>query len=243
MGFTGALIGATVGWWLGGPVGLIIGGMIGAASNSSTSIKKIFTEEDPSRQSRGGFYASLLVLMASVMKADGKVVHAELEYVKKYLVQALGPTKASESLVMLRDILKKDIPTIEVCMQIRVNLDYSSRLQLLHLLFGIGMADGRLDQKEINMIFSIASQLGISHNDIISLQNTYFDSLDSAYKILEVNSTATNDEVKKAYRKMALRYHPDKVQHLGPEFQKTANEKFQKVNEAYERIKKDRGFN
>ena len=65
---------------------------------------------------------------------------------------------------------------------------------------------------------------------------------DSSYKILEVEKTATNDEVKKAYRKMAVKYHPDKVHHLGPEYQKDAQEKFKKINEAYERVKKERGM-
>ncbi|MBN2167468.1 MAG: TerB family tellurite resistance protein [Marinilabiliaceae bacterium] len=243
MGIAGVLIGVTVGWWLGGPIGMVIGGLIGAASESSGAIKNILTDNDSSRQSRNGFYASLLVLMAAVMKADGRVRQSELEYVKKYLVRALGIQQASESLIMLRDILKNDIPIQDVCMQIRINLDYSSRLELLHLLYGIGMSDGHLDVSESKQIYFIASQLGISANDILSIQNTYYNTIESAYKILEISEDASNDDIKKAYRKMALRYHPDKVEHLGDEFKKSANEKFQKVNEAYEKIKKNRGFN
>jgi DnaJ like chaperone protein len=64
----------------------------------------------------------------------------------------------------------------------------------------------------------------------------------SAYKILEVDPSVTNDELKKAYRKMAMKYHPDKVSHLGEDFRKTADEKFKKVNEAYEKIKKERNI-
>jgi DnaJ like chaperone protein len=59
---------------------------------------------------------------------------------------------------------------------------------------------------------------------------------------LEIDSSATDDEVKKAYRKQAMKHHPDKVSHLGEEIRKAAEEKFQKLNEAYERIKSARGI-
>jgi DnaJ like chaperone protein len=62
------------------------------------------------------------------------------------------------------------------------------------------------------------------------------------YKILEVTPDASDSEVKKAYRKMAMKYHPDKVSHLGQDVKKQAEEKFRKVQEAYENIKKARGF-
>lgn len=241
MGFKGSLLGATVGWWMGGPVGAIIGLVVGHVAEES-SVSKMLTQEDNTRQARGGFVASMLILMAAVMRADGKVVQAELEYVKAYLVRNLGHEKAAEALIMLRDILKQQIPLQEVCLQIRVNLDYSSRLELIHFLMGLAMADGRLDVTELNVIRQIALNLGISESDIRSLGSMYKDDLESAYQVLEVSASASDDEIKKAYRQMAVRFHPDKVEHLGEEFKKSANEKFQKVNDAYEKIKKERGF-
>jgi DnaJ like chaperone protein len=65
---------------------------------------------------------------------------------------------------------------------------------------------------------------------------------DSAYKILEIEPNATNEEVKKAYKKMAVKYHPDKVSHLGEDVRKAAEEKFQNLNAAYNEIKKQRGI-
>jgi DnaJ like chaperone protein len=242
MGFLGSLLGASVGWWLGGPLGVVIGLIIGHVAEESSSAKVIINDQDSSRQARGGFMASLLVLMAAVMKADGKVVQSELEYVKSYLIRSLGPEKAAEALLMLRDILKQPIPLKEICLQIRVNLDYSSRLELLHFLFGLGMADGHLGKDEQTVIINIAQDLGISASDISSIQNMFFNDVEAAYKVLEIESTASDDEIKKAYRNMAVRFHPDKVEHLGEEFKKSANEKFQKVNEAFEKIKKSRGM-
>jgi len=242
MGIFGSLLGATVGWWAAGPIGVIIGLILGHVAEESASVKAMLNEDDPSRQARGGFMASLLVLMAAVMKADGKVVHSELEYVKRYLIRNLGQEKAAEALVLLRDILKQPIPLQEICLQIRVNLDYSSRLELLHFLVGLGMADGEMSKSELAVINQIAYELGISANDISSIQNMFSNDIEAAYKVLEIEPSASDDEVKKAYRNMAVRFHPDKVEHLGEEFKKSANEKFQKVNEAFEKIKKTRGM-
>lgn len=242
MGLIGSLIGATVGWWLAGPLGVIVGIIIGHVAQESASVNIIKGSDDDSRQSLGGFMASLLVLMGAVMKADGKVVYSELEYVKKYLIRTLGAEKAQEALLILRDILKQDIPVRDICMQIRVNLDYASRLELLHLLVGLGMADGHMSREELLLIRQIAHDMGISDSDMASLQNMHASDLDAAYKVLEIDNKATDDEVKKAYRALAVRFHPDKVEHLGDDFKKSANEKFQKVNEAFEKVKKARGI-
>jgi len=65
---------------------------------------------------------------------------------------------------------------------------------------------------------------------------------DWAYDVLEIPATATDEQVKKAYRKMAVKYHPDKVSYLGEEIQLAANEKFKKVNQAYQLISKERSI-
>lgn len=238
MGLFGSLAGASIGWFTLGPVGAIIGLIVGHVAEESSSR----TQQGINTTARDGFIASLLVLMAAVMKADGKVVRSELSFVKTYLIRTFGEQKAGEALLMLREILNKDIPVKEVCAQIRANVDYSSRLELLHLLFEVAKSDGNIPQAELNVLHDIAQHLGLSATDYTSILNMYIESTESAYKILEITTEATDDEVKKAYRKMAIKYHPDKVSHLGEEFQKTAGEKFRKVNEAYEKIKKSRGL-
>ena len=234
-----SLLGAGLGWWFLGPVGAVLGFVVGTiADNLSTE-----EGERPQGNPRDGFVASLMVLIAAVMKADGKVVKAELDFVRNYLKRSFGEQKSAEALLMLRDILKRNIPVNEVCYQIKIHVDYNSRVQLVHMLFGVANADGSIPQSEINMIRQIALGLGISTPDFESLLNMYAKNTESAYKILEIDPKSTDDEVKKAYRKMAIKFHPDKVAHLGEEFQSTAKEKFQKVNEAFESIKKERGFN
>jgi DnaJ like chaperone protein len=176
------------------------------------------------------------------MKSDGKTLKSELDYVKKFLTLQFGEDKALQQILMLKEILKQDIPLHDVCIQIKQYMPHSERLQIIHYLFGISKADGHVHDLELQTIHTIANYLGVSAADFNSLKAMYFRDSFSDYKILEIEKTATDDEVKKAYRKMAVKFHPDKVAALGEEIQKGANEKFQKVQEAYENIKKQRGF-
>lgn len=240
MGKFAKWIGGGLGWVLGGgPIGAIIGFGIGSLIDNV----EYSQVKGSSATTTGGFAMTLLVLIAAVMKADGRVLKSELNFVKKYFIQSFGEESASEALQMLRDILNQSIPLQSVGVQIKQNMDYSSRLQLLHLLFGVAQADGKVDISELNAIASISGYMGVSAKDFESIKSMFVAAVDSSYKILEIEKTATNDEVKKAYRKMAIKFHPDKVSHLGEDFQKKAKEKFQKVNEAYEQIKKERGMN
>ncbi len=238
MGKFGKWIGAGLGWAFGGPLGAILGFAFGSFIDA-TNVEVI---SDNRKTTTGDFAGSLLVLVASVMKADGRVLRSELDYVKKYFVQAFGEASATEALKILRDILKQTIPVRDVSVQIKQRMDYASRLQLLHFLFGVADADGQIDQSELKLIEQISYYLGISSSDLGSVKNMFIKSIDSAYKILGVDKNISNEELKKTYRKLAIKYHPDKVNYLGEDIKKKANEKFQKINEAYESIKKERGM-
>jgi len=238
MGKFAKWIAGGLGWAFFGP----IGGIAGFALGSLLETHEFSKTTGYSATTSGSFALSLLVLVAAVMKADGKVLRSELDYVKKYFVQSFGEDSAAEALKMLRDILNQNIPLQAVSIQIKENLDYSSRLQLLHFLMGVSNADGQIAKSELITIESISNYMGISSKDFESIKSMFVEETDSAYKILEIEKTASNEDVKKAYRKMAVKYHPDKVVHLGEDFQNAAKEKFQKVNIAYEKIKKERNM-
>ena len=241
MGFFGKWLGGGLGFVMGGPMGGMLGFLIGSAIDETAGEVPVYTSGQHVT-ARGDFGVSLLVLIAAVMKADGKVVKSELDYVKQFFVRQFGPDSAKQALQILKDILKQDIPVMDVCYQIRDNMDYSSRLQLIHLLFNLSIADGYVQEPEKRLLEQISGYLGISGNDFSSIRNMFIPDTDAFYKILEIDSTATDEDVKKAYRKMAMLYHPDRVSHLGEEIKKSADEKFRKVNEAYEKIKKERNL-
>ncbi len=260
-------IGATLGWTLGGPIGAIIGLALGSLGDAFASGSgNILLGDGRSQQSRrrtqqrrrptyssqrrqrpqtnsGDFEVSLLILASIVIKADGKQDQRELDFVRQQFVSMYGKERANNAFKLFKNINnQKNISTRQVCMQIQQMMDHAARLQLMHFLFGIAKADGMVTESEIKQIYTMSGYLGISSRDFESIKAMFYNSRDNAYKILEIPKTATVDEVKKAYRKMAKKYHPDRVGHLGEDHVKGAEEKFRQVQQAYETIQKERGF-
>jgi DnaJ like chaperone protein len=234
----GKWIGGGLGWAFGGPIGGIMGFVFGSMYDGMQSGKY-----DVRSTQVGDFSVSLLVLAAAVMKADGKVLKSELEYVRGFFIRQFGEEEGNNKILLLREIIQQEINVRDVSLQIRQYMEYPSRLQLLHFLFGISSADGSYHAHEVEMIRSISGYLGIRQADFNSIRAMFVKDTDSAYKILEITADASNEEVKKAYHRMAIKYHPDKVAHLGEDIRNAAKEKFQKLNAAYGGIKKQRGMN
>ncbi len=236
MGFTRWITGG-LGFAFFGPIGGILGFALGSIFDPSKN------KNLSSRQVRqNDFTASLLVLIAVVIKADGKVLKSELNYVKQFLLQNFGEARAKEMLLLLRDLMQKNIPVNEVTAQIRQNMNYSSRVELINFLFKLADADGQIHPKELSVISQIANDFMISTTDYNAIKAMFVDDKDALYKVLGISPSATDDEVKKAYRSMAMKFHPDKVGYLDDNMKKSAEEKFKKVNEAYRKIKKQRGM-
>lgn len=246
--------------WLGAGLGFSFGGPIGAAIGFAIgSLVDGFTEDDLSAEKReyqqkvergnmqaetqsGDFEMSLLVLASIVIKSDGKVDQRELNFVRSQFLSMYGKERANNAFKLFKGIIKNEVSARQVCIQIREHMSHASRLQLIHFLFGIAKADGFVSKSEVDEIKRIAGYLYINQYDFESIKAMFYDESDNAYKILNVTKSATSDEVKKAYRIMAKKYHPDKLQGLGAEHIKGAEEKFQNIQAAYEKIKKERGF-
>lgn len=236
----GSWIAGILGWAMFGPIGALIGFALGSLISSTRSIED--SNDNRSRSSRNSFLVSLLVLSTAVIKADGKFLKSELEYVKSFILRNFGQQAVNESLKIIQELYKKDINVYEVGAQISANMNYSQRLQLFHYLVELARADGHVCQEELDVLRSIASALRINNADFTSITSMFSSDIESAYKILEIDKSATDQEVKSAYKRMAMKHHPDKVATLGPDVQKAAEEKFKKIQKAYEDIKKERNI-
>ena len=226
-------VGGGLGWVFGGPIGAILGLALGTMFDGMNTGKYAY-QGTP----RGDFAMSLLVLSAAVMKADQKIVRAELDYVRNFFINQFGVDEGNRLIVMLREILKQDINVQEVSVQVGQYTAYPVKLQLLHYLFGIAASDNQFHPDEVEMISVISGYMGVSTSDYNSIKAMFVKSAGWAYDVLEIPVDATIDEVKKAYREMAKKHHPDKVANLGEDVKKAATEKFQKISAAYEEIKK-----
>jgi len=257
-----------LGFITGGPMGALAGFVLGYLFESG--LDAVNTTEDYNNreyEDRGSSYAddarrqaegqrnsflfSLLVLSAYVIRADGKIMHSEMETVRSFLRQNFGEAAVSQGEDILMKLFErqKQIGTaafqqtiMQSCLQIKANMSYSQRLQLVHFLIIIAKADGKVVQEEISAVSFLAGYLGVSPTDYTSELNLQGDSLEEAYKVLGITADATDEEVKAAYRKMALKHHPDKVATLGEDVKKAAEKKFQQINDAKDKIYKARGI-
>lgn len=243
---------AGLGWAVGGPIGALLGYYLGKSFDSSgnPSSGSSGSHHGPYRNTGtpADINAALMVLIAAVMKADGAVKKSELDYVKRFLLQNYGEERGKQMLKVLQQMVQQDIPVDQVCFQIKINTDYNTRYHMVDFLFGISGADGEFYPSELHTLRVIAQYLGISPSDYTSIHERHVGhSGNSAfsqsrnqkdpYKVLGIDSNASDEEVKKAYRKMAMKYHPDRVAGMSEEIQRNAAAQMKEINQAYEQIK------
>ncbi len=238
-----------LGFAVGGPIGALIGVLI--ASAFETTKPAVDSNERPrassqrqQRATQGDIRVSIIVLIACVIKADGRVLKAEVNSIKPFLVRSFGEEGAKQALQLLKELLNQQIDPVAVAKQIGRHINYSTRLELINLLLQVANADGNLDPQELSVIEQIVINMAVQNADYQSILALYQRHKDTnwAYTALEIQPSATDEEVKKAYRRMAMKYHPDKVANAGEEIRQQATEKFRGINEAYEHIKNQRGL-
>lgn len=258
----GKWIGGIAGFMAFGPLGALAGYAIGSLVEKATSVGDdadggrgyIPNARTDSYGQRNSFMFSLLVMASYIIKADGKVMHSEMEYVRRFLRVNFGDAAVEEGNQILLRLFEERKRmdsvnpmafrnTIRECgEQIASNMAYEQRLQLLGFLASIAKSDGNVCKAEIEALKEVALAMGLSAAEVDSMLSLGGESLEDAYKVLEIDPSATDDEVKKAYRKMALKHHPDRVATLGDDVRKAAEEKFQQINNAKERIFAARGI-
>ena len=272
----GKWIGSALGWILSGgnALGAIAGYCIGSLLSEATStaerdngfngngntFRNDYSDtqfnQRPFEEDRNSFLFSMLVLSSYIIKADGKIMHSEMNCVRNFLRNNFGEQavrQGEDILLKLFEMQKQQGATTfketirKSCVEISFHMNIGQRLQLLDYLIIIAKVDGTVSPEEVYALKEVATYLGLSAQDVDSMLNMEASSnqqigLDEAYKILGISPNATNDEVKAAYRKMALKHHPDRVSSLGDDVREAAEKKFQEINNAKERIYKARGL-
>lgn len=236
-----------LGFVMGGPIGATLGFVLGSVLDTFSSGDNNESDNHQSvrQKQEGDFRMSLLVLISCVMKADGVIQKKELDVVKRFLVRNFDEEGALQALQILKGLLQQNINEVEVARQINRYMNYSSKLELVHFLLDISYADEIVSPSEYAVVQRIAIEMGVRDLDFQSLYAAYNKTQNSnwAYDLLEISPDSSDEDIKKAYRSMAMKYHPDKVHNLGDEVKLKATEKFRSVNEAYEYLKKTRNIN
>ena len=193
MSFNKKLLWGGLGWVVAGPIGAILGYAYGSMSSESTmgNIGMNHRSRRSAKTRHGDFVISVLVLLAKVMKADGKLLRSELDYVKNFLKQQFGVQQAKELMMVFKEILDQDYPLRDVCRQIQRSMDHPSRLELIHILYGLSASDGDVHEKEVHVIQSIANYLNINKNDYESIKAVFAKDSEAPYRLLEIDPSSS----------------------------------------------------
>jgi DnaJ like chaperone protein len=234
-------LGGGLGWALGGPVGALLGAAVGnALSDFWTKDEK--GERVPS--SERDFHASLLVLASMVIKADGKVDDRELSFVREQFKQWFGVERANEAFKFFKQVVQEQPSVTTVCGEVRRHMSLQGRIQIVGFLFALAYADGELQASERQIIAQIAQYLGLNQSDFSRQELLHRPSVKQRdpYEVLGLASTASDSEIKSAYRKLVKKYHPDALQGMGEDVVKEAEATFRQIQGAYEELCKARGI-
>ncbi len=246
-----------MGWMAGGPIGMLAGIFIGSMFDKMSqggeyneTGRFYGSQTEQAEGNRNSFLFAMLVLASYIIKADGRIMHSEMEMVRKMLRDNFGPLAVQQGDNILRRLFDESKQQgssyrqliRQSCSQIADNMDYSERLQLLNFLVMIALADGNVAPLEVTALKEVTSWMRMQPSEVDSMLHLEGSSLDDAYAVLGITSSATDDEVKRAYRRLALEHHPDRVAKLGEDVRKAAEKKFQEINAAKERIYKARGL-
>ncbi len=270
-------IGGFLGLLSGGPIGALAGFVLGAlfdvmagdggleisdstdsgyggGSYYSDGYDRTSQSSGVDQGTRNGFLFSMLTLASYIIRADGKIMHSEMETMRSFLRQNFGQTAVDEGNAIMLKLFEKQKQMeaqqpgsyrqviIDACGQLRRVLNRPQRLQLLSLLAMLAKADGHVASEEVVALREVTNHLGLEESELNSMLNLGSTTLKDAYAVLEIDETATDEEVRAAYKRMVVKHHPDRVASLGEDVRAAAERKMREINEAKELIYKARGL-
>ena len=229
-------------WFVGATIGYFVGFLIEKLFvRSSQSSRNAFSYRNDARHL--DLRVKILILAMRVAKVDGNILQSEKTFIRSYFSGVYGPAEVDRMIRTVRnnpDYLS--LSSEDIASEFAQKLKYRLRATLLHVLFRVAKVDGKISLAEAQEIENIARLLHISKADYESVKAMFFSVDDSAYTILEVGSDAGDAEIKHAYRTMVKKYHPDRIRSDDPAIKQSAKEKFLQIQEAYDELKKKKGF-
>ena len=185
-------------------LGFMIGGFFEFLSKNSIQIRTSSAAIRPEI-----FQLNLLALSALIIKADGKIQKKELDFVRSFFIGQYGKERADSIFKAFNTHIKKETQHLDQLTQVFVQQTaYETRLQILHFLFGIANADGNISDVELQKLSQVASGMRLRLPDFESIKAMFIKDTDNAYKILEIDTNASQDQIKSAYRRMAKKISP-----------------------------------
>lgn len=259
MSWLGKVVGGAFGFLMGGPLGAILGASVGHQFDEGMQGIEIDEQLNPGDQHRVqmAFFTATFSVMGHIAKADGKVTTAEINLAKKIMDElVLTEDMRKTAINLFQQGKATDFPIADVLDQFRIECHRRTHLirMFLEIQIQAAYADGILDKTEENVLHNLCTHLGISRFEYKriklqfqaqqrfyehSQQRTVESKLDDAYAVLGIPESATETEVKKAYRTLISQHHPDKLvaKGLPEEMMTIAKEKTQKIRKAYETIR------
>ena len=257
MPWWGTLLGGTLGYMFGGPLGALLGAALGRNFDRGLKLTDEQATFGVGQQERvqAAFFTATFSVMGHIAKADGTVTPDEISAAKAIMARMqLDAQQRKAAIRLFNEGKKENFPLHDVLMQFKRECHRRQNLvqMFLEIQIATAMADGHIHASEKRIIFSIGEQLGFRHADIEHLFSfsgsgqaggTQAQPVSKAYKILGISKTASDAEVKKAYRRLMSQHHPDKLiaKGLPEEMIKLATEKTQEIKAAYEQVKESRG--
>ncbi len=258
MSWLGKMIGGTIGFAIGGPIGAVAGAAFGhtfvdkkedaylaSRIGGGTQTQESLSSNE---QAQLVFFTAAFSMLAKVSKADGQITDPEINAVESFMKDDLHLDAAGQQTAI--SIFRQAVNSHESfdAFAIQFYTVFSTQPNILELmldvLLRVSAADGDISAEEEAMLISAARIFRYSDPDYSRLKSKYVSSANTYYAVLKCDPTASNDEVKKQYRKLVTEYHPDKIEAKGlpEEFIKFANDKFKEIQEAWDGIKKERGL-
>lgn len=239
----GWLFGAGLGWFIGGPLGAIVGAALQHALSQSDQVR---IEEDRAPTNEETiFVANLVAIMTRICMADGHISKEERAVIHRFFEQSLGYSGRELLIIdaMIDETNRRNPDLTQICLAFKRFANHEQRLILLDLAYNIATVDHVVTAGEEQAINELVSALGITAEEHSRIRARHaVAKRNDHYAVLGLDPTAGKEEIKKAYRALAIQYHPDKVVHLGKELADFAHVKFQEINDSYQAIRKERGF-